>query len=396
MHRYVVLRATRVTSSVLVLDLQLAEGERTLAFEPGQYAAISFHRRGRPTAARCFSVASSPTEQGRLQFGIRLAGHFTQSLAAIQPGAMVTVRGPFGRFILRTDVYREVVLCAGGIGITPLLSMVRYASAIQASVNVTLIYSIRGQTDAPFLTELRELASRNPRLKLIFVCGDGPSDQLAPFPVFTGRVSADVLKMADPSAQSTYFLCGPPPFMKAVTGLLTQRGIAKSDILSEAFSQGSMRQTSRRWSWPVNMYAMGAVGTITASMGVLATDILKTLPASLMPEILSSTSSPAAGQTSQRQQDLDALVNTLPAPVAVAATSPALAQAEALAIATTPAPAPAATVQPTTTKTSASRAPTVSAPAATAAPIKINPTPVLPAPTPVPVCTTTQSGVTQC
>ncbi len=94
MHRYTVYAVDQITASTLLVTLQGDDDHPPLSFQPGQYAAISYIRKHRPSIARCFSIVSSPTQQGMLQFSMRTRGHFTHSLTGLKPGDAVQVRGP--------------------------------------------------------------------------------------------------------------------------------------------------------------------------------------------------------------------------------------------------------------------------------------------------------------
>ncbi|MBW4061461.1 FAD-dependent oxidoreductase [Candidatus Saccharibacteria bacterium] len=137
----------QINASTLLVTLRSRDANQLIAFQPGQYAAISFFKGGRPTPARCFSIVSSPTEQEILQFSMRTRGPFTRGLSAAQIGDVVDVRGPFGCFVLDIARYTDVVLLAGRIGITPFMSVASFATSIQATKRIALLYSCTTQDD---------------------------------------------------------------------------------------------------------------------------------------------------------------------------------------------------------------------------------------------------------
>lgn len=384
MHKYIVDSADQITPSTLLLNLKQQDNERLFTFQPGQYAAISFYRHHRPTPARCFSIVSSPTDQRTLQFSMRTRGRFTKSAAALKPGDVVKVRGPYGGFVLDLTRYDEAVFLAGGIGITPFMSMSSYASIIQSPLKVTLIYSCQTQDDIPFYAKLNELSKQNANFRVIYVVGHGPIDKLSGVEAVAGQLTPELIDrlVAKRYNEKSFYICGPPPYMQAMSKTLRTKGVAKSDIITEAFAQGAYSQTGKIVSWPYNIYVFGAASVILGSLAVTIADIIRTLPPQSL--ISSANLAPTLTSSNLRQSDLDSLVNSLPetsttAPVSPAAQSvidkTAAVQAEDAAAAT------AAT--PTVT--------TVAAPVVQSAPVA--------APAPVasqPVCTTTQSGVTTC
>jgi ferredoxin-NADP reductase len=395
-HKFTVVSADRITASTLLLTLRNVGDSRLFTFQPGQYAAISFYRKWRPTPARCFSIVSSPTEQGLLQFAMRVRGHFTSAANKLKPGDTVTVRGPFGGFVFDMSRDHDVVLLAGGIGITPFMSMVRFVGHIHANTPVRLLYSCQTQDDVPFGQELQARHRQNPHFVPIFVIGDGPTDKFAHQYVAQGRITPELLDTTTGGqyTKKTFFICGPPPFMKGMIGILRSKGVPKANIITEAFSQGPNRQTGKIRSWPFNMYVLSAVGLGLSSFVVMVSDLLRALPPSTF--LSSNSTIRSTTLTNKRQQDLDALVNEMPEDDSTGGASAGVAQSDANAAANAKqgqagsgGSAAAATSGGGSSSSSSSGS---SGSASTPAP---TPTPT-PAPAPTPVCTTTPSGVTTC
>ena len=408
MHKYVVETVAHITASTLLLSLKKPAGERPLEFQAGQYAAISLYHRHRPTPARCFSMVSSPSDPEILQFSMREKGHFTRAVAALTPGDIINVRGPYGGFVIDDEQDTDIVCLAGGIGITPFMSMVRYTAAVRSSSKLTLIYSCATQDDIPFFEELKSLQLQMPNFKVIFMIGHGPIDKLVYQVTGMGRITPELLDAlwGGQYGSKTFFICGPPLFMNGMVKTLRGKGVDRVQILTEAFAQGSHRQSSLFRSWPRSVYALGTAGFAVGSLAIMASDLIKTLPPSTY--LGTSNISTKATLTSSRQADLDALVNNLPL---VANASPASSAATAAIVAATaPPPTPVlvalapGSVAKAVPKAASAAAPRsgfpaaatpapapapAAAPAPTAAP--------MPAPTPPPKhCTTTQSGVTTC
>jgi ferredoxin-NADP reductase len=398
MHKYNVVATEQIAPTTQLITLKHTQPWKAFNHQPGQYAAISFKKGIRPTPARCFSIVSSPIDQDILQFSMRTKGHYTQALQGIKEGDEVSVRGPFGGFIFDTMHDGDVVFLAGGIGITPFMSMVRFAANLRISNQVRLLYSCRSQDDIPFRDDLIELEKKNPNFKVLFIIGDGPIDKLTGQKVEKGRITPDIIGSAisEQWQDQTFFICGPPPFMNGMLGELKEHGVQKNKIKTEAFGQGQNQQTGKVRDWPLNMYIFGGVGLAAASFIVMASDMFKTLPPSSLVGSKSITS--AKKLTNTREVNLDFLVNSFSESDYNARPSGAVvsaSQATASPAATTAAaPAQTTTVRRTTT----SSAPVAAAPTATAP---------APAPsgggttgggggTPAPVCTTSPSGVQTC
>lgn len=324
MRTYTVQENTKITSSTLLITLQRDEQERHLAFQPGQYAAISFERKGKPSAARCFSIVSSPTDQDILQFSMRVRGRFTTALSKLQKDDIVNVAGPFGGFVFDASLDKDAILLAGGIGITPFMSIMRYLARLNADNNVTLLYSCQNQDDVPFGDELLAIHKAHPNLKTIFVVGDGPTNKLPADNVIPGRISLELLnKLTDNDyTRHKFFICGPPGFMKIMSSTIMKQGVPKRRVMTEAFTQSSPKQTSILRSWPANVYALGAIGVVLGSFVVMVSDLLKALPPTTVSKPTATT---PFLLTNARQKQLDQLVNAIP-PSASVITAPTTSQ----------------------------------------------------------------------
>jgi ferredoxin-NADP reductase len=410
MHNYEVLANQQITTSTLLLTLRHTTGH-ALKFQPGQYAAIYGFRGKRPMPIRCFSIVSSPTDEQTLQFSMRIKGHFTKAIGSLQPGDKVHVQGPYGGFVLNARTEEKVVMIAGGIGITPFMSMIRYATATHSTTNIKLVYGAQSQDDVPFAEELVWHQQQNPAFKPTFVISKGAVDRYAALAHAEGRITAEVLETAVGfgygDIQTTYYICGPPPFMNGMLQMLRSKGVSKSRIVTEAFSQGPNRQTGKVRDWPFSMYTLTALGLAATTFTVMASDFLRLIPKTTTtdhsPKLITNT------VTNNRQADLDSLVSVLPSNTAGA--PPSTAAQSAIAAATAPSSTTPTTIANTTTPTrtqstsatsttvpttGSSTTPTTTTPTPTPKPTP-TPTPApTPTPTPKPVCTTTQSGVTTC
>jgi ferredoxin-NADP reductase len=388
MHKYTVVSNESLTPTTSLLTLKKDSIKHPFSFEPGQYAAISFYNHSRPTAARCFSIVSSPTEANVLPFSMRKSGRLTKAISDVEPGQTVNVRGPFGGFVFDWENDKNAVLLAGGIGITPFMSILRFATKIESANKINLIYSCRTQDDIPFLEELKNLELKNQNLTIFYVIGSGLTDKLDGLKGALGFVTPEIIDMVTRARleDKTFYICGPPPFMNGMIKTLHSKQVPESRIITEAFGQGSHKQTGKIKSWPFNIYMLGAVSLALGSFMVMLLDLLKTIPPASIIEATKPIK--VASPANARQADLDKLVNGLASAVSAGAPSDAViaAQKAATPVATaTPTSGPTAT---STSRTTTSTTPSVSAPAPVATP---TPTPVH-----VPVCTTSPSGVKTC
>lgn len=311
MYQYRVAENKLLTPTVRLVTLtQKDVTSKPLLYQPGQYAAISLHDKLRPTTTRCFSLTSSPTQGNFIQFSIRVKGKFTTALERLKDGDAVVVRGPFGSFVYNEHTSKNVTFFAGGIGIAPFISMLRYAGDVKTNNKIHLVYSCRNEGDIPFLEELLKLEQQNPNLLITYIVSDGRINRLRGRHVLGGSLdneSIDQLGLA--FGKETYMVCGPPMYMKTVENLLTRKKVSKGDILTEAFSQGPSPYNTKLMNWPVNAYAMTGVFLVLAAGYVVSADFNKTLPKLIIPNI--TTQSDNNGVLLARDGDLFENVNSV-------------------------------------------------------------------------------------
>src|SRR5882762_7819834 len=147
-------------------------------FKAGQFLAVRVRADGQEHV-RCYSVSSAPGSRGHLEISVKRLGVVSGTLhATLRPGSMLSVKAPVGAFTYPAGEDRPIVLIGGGVGITPLMSMLRHAIDEEPTRPVTLFYSVRTQEDIAFVEELRLLDRRHPQFRAVFAIteGDVPPD----------------------------------------------------------------------------------------------------------------------------------------------------------------------------------------------------------------------------
>ena len=193
-------------------------------FKAGQSITLSLT--DPPAAAnstqRIFSLASAPFEEGlSVATRMRDASAYKNALKALPPGATLKLKGPRGLMTLHEDRSRAAVFIAGGIGITPFMSMLRQAQHEGLPRPLYLLYSNRRPQDAAFLGELE--AMKGLRLAARMTDAEGFVDE--------GTVKRLVAEAASP----LYYLAGPPAMVTAMKGILRGAGVGDADVRSEQF-----------------------------------------------------------------------------------------------------------------------------------------------------------------
>jgi ferredoxin-NADP reductase len=201
-------------------------------FHAGQFIAIRVRADGKEHV-RCYSVSSSPAARGHLEISVKRLGVVSGALhATVRPGSMMSVKAPVGAFVYPSGEDRPIVLIGGGVGITPLMSMLRHAVDEEPMRPVTLFYSVKTQDDIAFYDELRLLSRRHTQLRVCFAItnGDAPRD------CFPGHINEALLTTIAPDlTHASCFLCGPPPMIDALRATLESIGVPKTQIHFEIF-----------------------------------------------------------------------------------------------------------------------------------------------------------------
>ncbi len=204
-------------------------------FQPGQFAWLTIWDSPLKDHEHPFSISSSAEQSNRLTFTIKELGDFTSKIKTIKEGQHVYVDGPFGGFSIdRHPNAKEIVLIAGGIGITPMMSMLRTLADRGDQRPLTLIYANKILESATFLEELDVLVTKL-NLKLIHVPEIPPEGWKGE----SGFVNAQILERYLPEDREKnrveIFICGPGPMMNAVEKALEQIGVPVGDFHSERF-----------------------------------------------------------------------------------------------------------------------------------------------------------------
>jgi ferredoxin-NADP reductase len=201
-------------------------------FVPGQFVPVRLQIDGKPHV-RCYSISSSPETPGYLEISVRRQGLVSTTLhATVRGGSMMTIGRPAGQFVYPFGDDRPLALLAGGIGITPLLSMLRHAVLADPTRPLALLYAARGVEDAAFVHELSLIAQRHPQVRIGLTFSGGSA--LPPWR--TGHIDAAMVRQYVPHPAHTIFcVCGPAPMMEAMDRLLRAEGVPPDQIRSERF-----------------------------------------------------------------------------------------------------------------------------------------------------------------
>jgi NAD(P)H-flavin reductase/ferredoxin len=222
---------------VLTLEPDEALGSGAV-FEPGQYMELILPESG---VTRAYSLANTSNWDGQLEFLIRVqpGGRFSSWLSgAARPGGKLSVRGPFGSFVLNQGSPRPRGFVCGGTGLAPVLSMLRRMAEWQEPHQARLYFGVNHESELFLLPELERLAAELPKL-LVDVCVWRPG------PTWTGFAGSpvDALRRdleAGALAAPDLYVCGPPGLIDATEALARRCGIGEDRVFSEKFLPGEV------------------------------------------------------------------------------------------------------------------------------------------------------------
>lgn len=210
--------------------------ERPANFEysAGQYIKMFLDikdsdRRGK---TRYFTLSSSPTEKNLLITTRILRSTFKKRLGDLKIGSTVKMRGPWGDFILPESNPKPLVFVAGGIGMTPYRSILKYAQDTKIFPKIHLLVSYRTKSDILFTQELKKAAVVNKKLKIITTI----TDDFINWKDEKGRISIALLKKhLENLSLYKYYISGPQPFVEIVQKMLLGAKIKASEIKIDDF-----------------------------------------------------------------------------------------------------------------------------------------------------------------
>ncbi len=209
------------------------------AFKPGQFVEIGLIRPPETDEEgdfRVFSIASAPHEP-EIMVATRMRDTaFKRVLGRLPLGSQVKMEGPLGDFVLHNNPSRAAVFLTGGIGITPVRSILMRAAQERLPHRLCLFFSNPRPGNAPFLKELDALTAANPKFTFVPTMTriDAAHEE---WRGETGHISRELLDRhlhGVPSA--TYYITGPASLVSAMRAMLNRSGIDDDDIRTEEFS----------------------------------------------------------------------------------------------------------------------------------------------------------------
>lgn len=202
------------------------EPTKKFSYFPGQFAYVSFDSDLLGKELHPYSFSSHPS-QDFIRFSIKELGDYTQKISYLHVGDQATIWGPYGNFYEKYvfDAKRDAVFIAGGIGITPFLSMCGYEASNQTNRKTYIYYCVKESSRADFDTEIEGYAKKNPNIKLVTHCTTS-----------FGFLRMDELKeLPGGLTNKNFFICGPSAMMLVFAKQLRALGVKNRNIIMEQF-----------------------------------------------------------------------------------------------------------------------------------------------------------------
>ncbi len=242
----------RIAETPDIVSVWLADpaGSDLPAFRAGQHLVVDLPVRGGRPLRRTYTVSSSPAERRHYRLTVKREhspagrpdlpdGQGSAAIHALREGDVLRCLPPRGGFVL-DESQRPVVLCAGGVGITPMISMLaELADAPMPRRPVWLLHACRTAADRALGVEAAALANRHGAAQVLVFFEDGSMDGS-----FSGRINIDTFRAVLPFDDYSFYLCGPPGFMVTLQAGLRNLNIAADRISQESFGARSEQRES--------------------------------------------------------------------------------------------------------------------------------------------------------
>ena len=244
------------TNDITSFYLAPHDGKELPGFLPGQFLTFQIPLPSQPQPViRCYSLSDSPYHPDRYRVSIKrvpaprdnpsaapglVSGYFHDSL---NENDIVDVKAPSGHFYLAMTKKTPVVLLAGGVGITPVLSMLNAITEIGSQREVWFFLGVRNKKEHVMKEHLEMVAKEHENVHLrVFYSAPAETDVLNEDYHVKGRVNVENFKPILPSSNFDFYICAPPPMVKDLRTDLADWGVPKKNIHFEAFGPATVKK----------------------------------------------------------------------------------------------------------------------------------------------------------
>lgn len=229
---YLLTEVIQETPDTKTYRIRPQAGGEVIQYKAGQFVQLHLTPDAGVKESRSYSIASSPTVRDWLDLTIKIQGSFPQLLKDLQPGHVFGLRGPLGHFHLVPEAMPHAVLLGAGVGVTPMMGMLRWAAAVKLPNKITFIDVNKTESDTIYREELLQAGAANPNLDVVL-----SYTRLAPEHPWKGergRLDWGMIErhVPEPLAKH-YFICGPDQMNKDLKALLIEKGVPREQVKLE-------------------------------------------------------------------------------------------------------------------------------------------------------------------
>lgn len=236
---FVVSEKIRESEVITSLILRPVDGQAVLRHRPGQYLTFRFDAPEQAGLKRNYSISCAPNgEYYRISVKREPDGQggsrFLHDRAEV--GTVLEITPPSGDFFLPDTPNRPIILLSGGVGLTPMVSMMETIADRHSEIEIHYVHGTMNSTTHAMNNHVHALAQQHGRISVTtFYSDPGEGDVLGETHDFTGFVTIPWLEENTPFDQADFYLCGPKPFLGAFVGGLSRAGVAPDRIHYEFF-----------------------------------------------------------------------------------------------------------------------------------------------------------------
>jgi predicted ferric reductase len=231
--KYIIKSVTKETQDTYTLKFAPTgnPGAAVFDYKPGQFMFLELRRQGRISEEHPFTISSSPTVQGHITATIKKSGNYTNMIDQTQVSDTALLQAPFGRFSFCFDNPSSFLFIAGGVGITPIHSMIVALRDTGDTRPVVLLYGNKTEGDIIFRSEFEKLPAN---FRVVHILSKAQKDWKG----LTGHINAEIIKQEADGVlkEADVYLCGPPMMMQSVVSALESLGVEKSKTHYERFT----------------------------------------------------------------------------------------------------------------------------------------------------------------
>ena len=221
------------TATVKSFKMELPANSE-INFYPGQFFMVSFPNDPEIKTARAYSIASSPQQKKYLEIALNKVGPFTAKMFELKPGDQLKFKGPYGKFYFSEEMKNSLVLIGGGVGITPLIGIIRHCTDKKLGNKIKLIYSVKTADEIIYKNELEGLKAANQNFDYVVTVTKDEENQN--WKGERGRIDIILLgENVENAPENIYFLCGSNEFVHDIIGLLEAIGVKRDQMKTDVW-----------------------------------------------------------------------------------------------------------------------------------------------------------------